>query len=77
LPFYIARIRPAGANARAALDGLTVVLAVFQTVDWSDPLTTEVTGDRPRLALSVFTGFAFTVVTALAPWLQSTRAKRD
>jgi hypothetical protein len=51
-------------------------LPFFQTVDWSDPLTTEVTGDRPRLALSVFTGFAFTVVIALAPWLQSTRAKR-
>jgi hypothetical protein len=52
-------------------------LPFFQAADWLDPPTTEITDDRPRLALSAFTGLAFTVVTALAPWLQSTRAKRS
>lgn len=69
LAYFVTRTRPAGSSAKFALAALIVVLALFQATDWFGPRTTEVSGGQPRLAL-----FAFTVIAALAFWVQSTRS---
>ena len=68
LAIYAARIQPTAAKARLALIVFAAVLGVFQTIDWFGPRTTEVDAGQPITAL-----LAFSVLTALAMWLQSTR----
>ena len=71
LAFYAARTRPAGPTARIALVVLAAVLGLFQATDWLGPRSAEVSPAQPLTAL-----FAFTVLTVLALWVQSSRAKR-
>ena len=70
LAFYIARTRPASTRAGWALGVFVVVLALVQAVDWFGPRTTVVDASLPLTALT-----AYSVLTALAVWLQSTRVK--
>ena len=72
LAFYAARTRPASARAGWALASLVAVLALCQSIDWFGPRTTVVDASQPITALA-----AYTVIAALAVWVQSTRAKRD
>lgn len=70
LAFYLARTRPASPRAGWALGLLIVAFAVVQSIDWFGPRTTVVDASLPLTALS-----AYIVLTALAVWVQSTRAK--
>lgn len=70
LLFYAARTRPTSPKALWALLVFAAVLGLFQTIDWFGPRTTKVDAGQPLTAL-----LAFSVLTALAAWLQSTRAK--
>ena len=68
LAFYAARTRPSAPKARIALIVFAAVLGLFQIIDWFGPRTTEVDASQPLTAL-----LAFSVMAALAKWLQSTR----
>ena len=71
LAFYAARTRPASARAGWAMGTLVAVLALCQSIDWFGPRTTVVDASQSITALA-----AYSVIAALAVWVQSTRAKR-
>jgi hypothetical protein len=71
LAFYASRTRPASPRAWLALVVLAVVLGVVQTIDWFGPRTTVVDAGQPITALA-----AYSVIAALAVWVQSTRQNR-
>jgi membrane-bound metal-dependent hydrolase YbcI (DUF457 family) len=66
LAFYAMHARPRG----LPLAVLAVVLGLCQAIDWFGPRSTEVTASQPITALA-----AYTVIAALAVWVESTRAK--
>jgi hypothetical protein len=71
LAYYAASTRPASSRAGLALGVFAAVLAVVQAIDWFGPRTTVVDAGTPITALA-----AYSVIAALAVWLQATRAPR-
>jgi hypothetical protein len=68
LAFFAKRTRPASAGAKWALGALVAVLALCQYIDWFGPRTTVVGASQSITALA-----AYSVIAALAVWVQSTR----
>lgn len=71
LTFYVVRSRPTSPKSLWAVIVFAAVLGLFQTINWFGPRTTVVDAGQPLTAL-----LAFSVLTALAIWLQSTRQNR-
>lgn len=71
LAFYAARTRHVGSQALWAIGVFAGVLGLFQAIDWFGPRTAVVDAGQPLTAL-----LAFTVLAALAFWVQSTRQNR-
>jgi hypothetical protein len=71
LAFYIVRTRPGTSRAMLALALFAAVLALVQAIDWFGPRTTVVDSGQPLTALA-----AYSVIAALAVWLQATRTLR-
>jgi hypothetical protein len=70
LAYYARRTRAAGPRSGLFLWLLTLVLALFQVIDWFSPRTTDVSPAQRALAL-----FAFSVVALLALPVELSRAK--